>query len=1011
MRSQIASPLILALAVVPIAHAQPPDLLTITPPVVALPATAVGSSSYVYFPNLSILNSGTAPVTITSITIGGRNASDYTIDASGCPLAPSSLAPGEGCEATVTFVPTAVGLRLATVVVTDVGGSTQGVAVDGQGLAPIFAVSLTPQVVFPDTPVGLTVPYAPEAFVNVSSVGNVPITLQSVTIAGADAADFQIVSNTCSPGPTYGCSLCIAFSPSTTGPIQATLQVTDNAPGGVQLVPLIGIGGAAEHLLQFFPAAIAFAPTGSANPESTQLTVSNVGSTPVTINGLSVEGPNSSDFTLMSNYCRPIPYTLSVFTQCTVDVLFNPSAVGARFANLRIADSATGSPQTIPLEGSGVPANIDLVFSLSPIDLGPSILGVPFVGSVDLENPGAGSAQVTFQVTGHDAADFSVPPDSCPNPVTSSASCYFAVTFTPSAPGMRTAMLTATDSTSGRSQSVLMVGAGEPTVTPLSSGQPSFNSEAVGTTSPPASVYVCNSSGSPVTITGVYLSGADFSNFTLYQNNCAPGTVVPPGIYCSLLITFTPSAVGPRLASLVMTYSGQPSAFVVPLAGLGIPSSRQVGFNSTSLDLGPQSLGSSITSTAGIVNTGTEAVTISGLSIAGADAADFAVVGSQCPQSPATLPAGSICQVTLQFAPSALGDRLAHLQVSDNATGSPQSLPLAGFGNNSAPSLGVAPNALSFGPQSLGTPSQQIIELTADSFASVSLTGMRIGGANAGDYTMVSSCPPVLTYNTFCNIDVTFTPSVTGLRLAYLEIQDNAMGNPQVVPLAGMSIQSIPSLSISFDIIPVTFQPQGIGYTTTATVNLQNTGTGNILFTGLQITGRNRGDYAIQSNTCPLSPAPFTPYGQCQITIAFTPIATGLRIATLKLSDNIPGSPQAFGIVGEGVPAVKTLQVTPSTVTFSPTPVGTTVEGAAVTVLNSGTAPVTLSSFDIIGANAGDFGFFYTFCTLPVLNPGAFCQLAPSFTPSATGARTAAINIASDATGSPAVVQLTGTGE
>jgi hypothetical protein len=116
-------------------------------------------------------------------------------------------------------------------------------------------------------------------------------------------------------------------------------------------------------------------------------------------------------------------------------------------------------------------------------------------------------------------------------------------------------------------------------------------------------------------------------------------------------------------------------------------------------------------------------------------------------------------------------------------------------------------------------------------------------------------------------------------------------------------------------------------------------------------------------------------------------------------------------MVGEGVAAVKTLQVTPSTLTFNPTPVGTTdYYGGTASIFNAGTVPVTFKSFAFGGANPGDFSAAFNTCGTS-LNPGGFCSVAFNFTPSATGTRTASFTIESDATPGKQTVQLTGTGQ
>jgi hypothetical protein len=1002
----------LGLAGVPVLLAgSAPNLLTITPGIQQFEATGVGSTSTLYS-TPSIYNPGATAVTITGFTLAGPQSSDFSITSNNCPLSPSALAPGQYCYINISFTPSAVGLRLATLVVKDVGGATQTVLLTGEGLAATTTVTFaTPEVTFPSTPVGLPPQNAPEGFVEAQNTGNVAVNVSSVSIVGADSQDFSIVFNNCSPSISAGgfCEIILSFLPTATGLRSASLQLVDNAQGGVQSVPLVGAGSPAVNMLQFFPAAVAFSPVGTSVGEPGQITVENTGSEPVTINGFLVTGQNATDFLLLENYCQPIPYILGPQEQCDLEMLFTPGAVGTRLANLVIVDSAPGSPQTVAMEGAGLSSTVgSLSFTYSPAQFGLITLGQQSLDYLYLQNTGTAEAQVSLQIQGIDAADFSET-GNC-SFIFGQSECFIPVYFTPSALGIRVATLVATDSVSGQSLSVVLIGSGVASALPVSVSTPSFSSVAVGNTTEGYFSFT-NVSQSALTVTQFALKGGAQSDFGILLNNCGVGTVLNPFDGCSATITFTPSAAGTRVAEIDIGYSGGSSALSVPLAAVGLAPSRAITFESSGLELGAELLGQAVAGSVSINNTGSEPVSFAGVSIAGPAAQDFAIILNQCPQRPASLAPGSNCEMSVQFTPSALGPRLARLQLADNAAGSPQSLPLAGFGVNGAPAIQIEPDAVSFVSEPLGSSTQYDVSLDPVSGAAVTLSSLQIVGPNAGDFTLVNDCPPILT--TYCDVDITFTPSVTGLRVAELQISDNATGSPQTIPLAGLGLAVPPPAgAISLTPNPVVFtQVQGIGYSTSITFNVTNTGTAGVLLTGFQIGGRAAKDFGIEGNNCPLSPAPLGPNQSCGITIEFTPSATGVRLATFTLTDNATGSPQSVSIVGEGAAAVKTLQATPSSLTFAPTPVGSTdFDGGIVNIENTGTVPVTFKNFGFAGADPGDFSVGVDFCGL-TLNPGFYCQIYLNFTPAETGARSAEFNIESDATPGKQTVQLTGTGQ
>jgi hypothetical protein len=79
------------------------------------------------------------------------------------------------------------------------------------------------------------------------------------------------------------------------------------------------------------------------------ISVSNSGSSPLTIKIIAMTGTNASDF-VQSNNCGP---SLPVGARCTVSVNFAPTTTGSRGASLTFTDSAVNSPQTVTLTGTG----------------------------------------------------------------------------------------------------------------------------------------------------------------------------------------------------------------------------------------------------------------------------------------------------------------------------------------------------------------------------------------------------------------------------------------------------------------------------------------------------------------------------------------------------------------------------------------------------------------------------------------------------------------------------------
>jgi hypothetical protein len=88
-----------------------------------------------------------------------------------------------------------------------------------------------------------------------------------------------------------------------------------------------------------------------------------------------------------------------------------------------------------------------------------------------------------------------------------------------------------------------------------------------------------------------------------------------------------------------------------------------------------------------LTNTGKLPLDVTGVSIAGANAHDFAIESESC--SGASVQPGQTCEVGVQFTPSAGGQRSAQLTVTDNNTAAGQSIAtLKGTGDAPAPAGG-----------------------------------------------------------------------------------------------------------------------------------------------------------------------------------------------------------------------------------------------------------------------------------------------------------------------------------
>jgi Concanavalin A-like lectin/glucanases superfamily/Abnormal spindle-like microcephaly-assoc'd, ASPM-SPD-2-Hydin len=100
--------------------------------------------------------------------------------------------------------------------------------------------------------------------------------------------------------------------------------------------------------------------------------------------------------------------------------------------------------------------------------------------------------------------------------------------------------------------------------------------------------------------------------------------------------------------------------------------------------------------------------------------------------------------------------------------------------------------------------------------------------------------------------------------------------------------------------------------------------------------------------------------------------------------------------------------VTPTSQTFAQV-VGTTSPAKTVTVINNRSASVTMDGFKFAGTDSTDFAISSTGCG-STLEARKRCNLDVTFTPHATGTRTAVLEVKDSGAGSPQTVTLSGIG-
>jgi|HubBroStandDraft_2_1064218.scaffolds.fasta_scaffold32066_2 uncharacterized repeat protein (TIGR03803 family) len=174
------------------------------------------------------------------------------------------------------------------------------------------------------------------------NTGTVPLTIASVTANGS----FAVSANTCGAMLAAGkmCQVRVSATPTVLGPQTGALTFNDSAANSPQTVLLSATGvepadlapASASYGKQALGTTSAARRFGLRNEQA------------VALNNIAIS--TTGDFTVSATTCAA---SLAAKGYCTISVTFTPTATGTRIGQLSVSDSASNSPQTSSLKGTG----------------------------------------------------------------------------------------------------------------------------------------------------------------------------------------------------------------------------------------------------------------------------------------------------------------------------------------------------------------------------------------------------------------------------------------------------------------------------------------------------------------------------------------------------------------------------------------------------------------------------------------------------------------------------------
>ena len=387
--------------------------------------------------------------------------------------------------------------------------------------------------------------------VTVTNTGTAALTISSVVTTGDYTETDDCRAAAIAVGA--GCTVQVIFVPAAAGTRTGVLTVYGNVAGGQATAQLTGVATAAASVV-LKPLVLSFpATTVGASSAVQNVTIANTGGTTATLQTPFVSG----DFTLAANTCGS---ALAPQTSCTVSVAFAPAASGTRSGTLTVVDSA--GTQVASLVGTGTTPATDALAPLSLSFAAQQLTTASATQAISLTN--AGDVALTLIAVQITAGDFTVT-SGCGVSLAAHSACTVAVSFVPRSLGQQSGVLAISDQF--RSQRVALTGVGvaPPGVSLAPLGGLGFGAVGVGLSSAAQTVTLTNNGGLPLTIAGVATNG-DFA--IAPGGNMCPASLAP-NADCTVLVLFSPTAVGTRAGGITFTDNAANSPQTVALSGTG----------------------------------------------------------------------------------------------------------------------------------------------------------------------------------------------------------------------------------------------------------------------------------------------------------------------------------------------------------------------------------------------------------------------------------------------------------
>jgi len=670
--------------------------------------------------------------------------------------------------------------------------------------------------------------------VTITNDGELDLILGSLATLDTLDFPFTIETDSCSSQtltPATNCSLGIRFSPTSTGSFSDSVDIPSNDPneasvslnitgdGVAPLVPDIAVIDAIAPIDDLIVDFGSYALGWSAGQ---WVTVKNEGTADLVVGDVALIETVTAPFMIVTDSCSG--QTLVPLASCEVGIAFTPSVVGSYSGSFDIpsndADEASLSVSFLATAIEAQVANITVTDSVVPVDdhminfgaithstSADQLVTVSNDGNVDL-NIGTIAAQNVLLSPYSIVADFcsgvAVPPLS---------SCTFTVLFAPTAvytynesfdipsddPDQSSVIINLSGVSIATPAPVIAVTDTEAPVNDLAI--PFGNvTESISVTE---TVAISNAGNANLNIGNIATANALAFPFAINTDSCS-GQSLAPSSFCSVVVSFTPQAVGnfsdsfdipsddPNNSGVTFSLSGVGMA--LPVADISVSDSVAPA-NDLQVVFGNVMLSDSSDAQLTVHNNGNTHLNIGNIGDQNALLAPFSIVSDTC--SATSLAPAASCVVTLRFGPTVVGNFNDSIDIpSSDVDQQSITITVSGAGTGlPVPNVSITDHQLLFGNVTQQTSAELSVTLSNTGSADLTIGNVAQLNTLQTPFAMVSDpCSGnTLAPTQSCVLRLSFSPVSTGSFTDSFDVPSDDPDSPTVViSLSGVGIESSP---------------------------------------------------------------------------------------------------------------------------------------------------------------------------------------------------------------------------